>query len=411
MGAKSEAARAVIGAGWGDEAKGATVDRLVAGPGSVVVRHNGGAQAGHTVVAADGRRHVFHHVGSGAFRGAATFLSRHFASSPVHFLPELAELGALGVRPVVRADRRGLLTTPYDMLVNQVVETARGGARHGSTGYGFGETVERAGRGFGTTLDDLGDEGALLAKLARIRDEWVPARLEALGVASIPAEYADLLSPSNEALAEAFLVAAERFSAAVGIEDDARALWDADQVVFEGAQGLALDQARGAFPFVTRSFTGIRNVLEIAAEADIRRVEATYATRCYATRHGAGPFPGEAARPPVPGFADPTNVPNAWQGSLRFAPLDVDALSARIAADIGDAGGTGVEVAASLTVTCLDQAGPALGLVSGGRSVTVPTDDATAFILRSTGLASGTEAWGPSGADSRPIGAARLRAA
>ena len=75
-------ARVVIGAGWGDEGKGATVDRLVRGPDDVVVRFNGGAQAGHTVFAPDGRRHVFHHVGSGAFHGAATYLSRHVVSKP-----------------------------------------------------------------------------------------------------------------------------------------------------------------------------------------------------------------------------------------------------------------------------------------------------------------------------------------
>ena len=59
--------------------------------------------------------------------------------------------------------------------------------------------------------------------------------------------------------------------------------------------------------------------LEVAGQAGIGKLEVTYATRCYQTRHGAGPLPGEVAAPPVPRLADATNVPNDWQGTMRFA--------------------------------------------------------------------------------------------
>ena len=109
----------------------------------IVVRFNGGAQAGHTVVTPEGRRHVFSHIGSGTFAGAATFLSRFFVSHPLLFLKEWEVLAAQGVRPVVYVDPDSPVTTPYDMMINQIIEQEQGAARHGSCGLGFGETLER----------------------------------------------------------------------------------------------------------------------------------------------------------------------------------------------------------------------------------------------------------------------------
>src|SRR5687768_6543349 len=137
----------IIGALFGDEGKGLLTDYHAARFGSdvIVARFNGGAQAGHTVVLPDGRRHIFSHFGSGTLTGAATFLSRYFVSNPLLFLREAAELEAIGIAsPVIFADERAPVTTPYDMLINQWAETARGSAKHGSCGVGFGETVERS---------------------------------------------------------------------------------------------------------------------------------------------------------------------------------------------------------------------------------------------------------------------------
>ena len=84
----NKTARVVIGAQFGDEGKGRLTAHHVVevGDDAIVVRFNGGAQAGHTVVAPDGRRHVFSHVGSGALTGAATYLSRFFVANPILFL-------------------------------------------------------------------------------------------------------------------------------------------------------------------------------------------------------------------------------------------------------------------------------------------------------------------------------------
>ena len=138
-------AEIVIGANFGDEGKGLVTDFLSAKyNGNVfVVRHNGGAQAGHTVVVPDGRRHVFKHFGSGTFAEAKTILSRFYVCNPILFFREKELLNKLGVNPVVYIDPRATISTPYDMMINQLAEDARGGNRHGSCGLGFGETVER----------------------------------------------------------------------------------------------------------------------------------------------------------------------------------------------------------------------------------------------------------------------------
>ena len=276
--------RAVIGANYGDEAKGAWVDRMVDGSGTLVARFNGGAQAGHTVVTPDGRRHVFSHVGAGAFKSAPTFLTKFFVANPFILTRELAELAALGVRPRIFADRRALLTTPYDVAINQIVEAHRGAARHGSVGVGFGETIERFEKGFGTTLDDAERPAQLVDKLVKIRDEWLPARLARLGVPSVPEAFRDRVA--GDGVIEAFMNLVADFAETVEIGSDGPLRFARD-VVFEGAQGLALDQDRGAFPFVTRSNTGLKNVLAVAADVGISNIEATYATRPYLTRHGA----------------------------------------------------------------------------------------------------------------------------
>lgn len=86
-------ARVVIGANFGDEGKGLVTDWLCAQGAGVVVRFNGGAQAGHTVETPEGR-HVFHHLGSGTFCNVPTYLSQYFICNPILFLHELERLQA-----------------------------------------------------------------------------------------------------------------------------------------------------------------------------------------------------------------------------------------------------------------------------------------------------------------------------
>ena len=349
------AADVVIGANFGDEGKGLITDFYAAphGGAALVARFNGGAQAGHTVVTPEGQRHVFSHFGSGSFAGTPTFLSRFFVCNPILFLKERKILGAKNAIPPVYVDSTAGITTPYDMMINQIAEEARGNGRHGSCGMGFGETIERnSAAGFALVHGDLMEAGGLQEKLRLIRDQWVPQRLQALNITSPAEKWRERLS--SDALVQNFMTDVAEYldatkpAAASFLHDTKR------RIVFEGAQGLLLDQGHAWFPHVTRSHTGVRNVLTLAEDAGLDTLNVTYITRAYATRHGAGPLPHELARAPYPRIKDETNVTNDWQGSLRFGWLDADLLAATIQSDLSRHS-AGIRLRPGLAVTCLDQ--------------------------------------------------------
>jgi adenylosuccinate synthase len=385
----------VIGACYGDEGKGRTVDAIAhrLGAGTVVVRSNGGAQAGHTVVAPPGARHVFHQLGSGAFAGAATHFSRFMVSHPMMLAEEVRAVAALGGETVITADPRGLVTTPWDMMVNQAIEMARGGGRHGSCGLGFGETVGRNEEtGFGLSVAHLRAPG-LRERLGAIRDIWLPARLATLGVGDAGAEF--LAFAASDAVLDRYLEDCRLFNQLVTIRKDAD-LGRARHVIFEAAQGLMLDQRHPDFPHVTRSNTGIRNMLAIAAEAGITSLDACYATRCYLTRHGRGPMVDERDIAAFFTVDDPTNVPNAWQEAIRTGLLDVDTLALTIAADAALAVKSGVGLTRRLSVSCLDQAvGGVVTCLAGGEMVRVPSLAFPFWLGARIGAVSATGWWSP----------------
>ncbi len=385
-------ARAVIGAGYGDEGKGLMTDYHASKGADSVVRTNGGAQAGHTVETPDGRRHVFHHVGSGAFLNVPTHLSKDFILNPVFLRTELDDLAAIGVFPRLSADPRASVTTPYDMIINQIAETVRGSARHGSCGLGIGETVERNIRSdLSLTFADLDrNTDQLATRLRRIRDNWVTPRLVALGIGTVPDQFLPALS--GDGLIERFLSDCLDFRHMVERRDDGAV---SGEVIFEGAQGLLLDQDYGAFPHVTRSNTGLKNMVSFCEEAGISYIDATYATRCYTTRHGAGPLAhADVSMGSWLVMVDPTNAPNTWQGAIRKAPLDVAVLAHAIRYDLAHATDK-VTCSAHLAVTCLDQISNGYRLYDGDRDVSVAPAAAADTIARLTNLEAAYCSFGP----------------
>ena len=344
-----------IGANFGDEAKGLITDFLCAERRvkTLVVRYNGGAQAGHTVTTPDGIRHVFSHFGAGSFTGAATFLSRFFVCNPIWFAREQQALAEKGVKPTVYADAAAPVTTPYDMMINQIAEETRGAKRHGSCGLGVGETIARQEQGgFTLQVRDLADTQILRQKLHHIRDAWVQPRLKAHGVHTLPPEWQQRLA--QDGIVEKYMDDCVNFikSCTITALDFLRDT--TENIVFEGAQGLLLDQHRGTFPYVTRSNTGLKNVLALAHEAEITDLDVTYITRAYLTRHGAGPLAHELPAAPSGLIQDTTNIHNPWQGTLRFAPLDIDLLATTTADDLSDNNGN-MRIRHGLAISCLDQ--------------------------------------------------------
>lgn len=322
-------ARAVIGANFGDEGKGLVVDWLCRQGAGMVVRFNGGAQAGHTVVDPSGKRHVFQHFGSGSFVGVPTYLSEHFIVNPILFEHELAKLAALGVAPVIYAHPKCLVTTFADMMINQAEENKRGSKRHGSVGVGVNETINRSDiPELRITMGDIWNwSSSLRSKLEEICGKYARFR--------IGESIRDHVSPvlgdpgkSADNMIAAFLRGCEAFADQIhplGIQQ-------CPDPVFEGAQGLLLDQNnKYFFPHVTRSNTGMENVRALCEQAGIEDIDTYYVTRTYLTRHGAGALPGEDDSLHFP---DDTNLEHPFQGKLRFAPLG-SGLSTRCRADFG----------------------------------------------------------------------------
>ncbi|HXC04403.1 MAG TPA: adenylosuccinate synthetase [Bacteroidia bacterium] len=309
-------ARAVIGANFGDEGKGLVTDWLCMHGAGIVVRFNGGAQAGHTVVHEDGRRHVFSHFGSGTLRGVPTYLSKYFVVNPIAYFREKEELTTLGITPLVFAHPECTVTTFVDMFINQELETRRGKDRHGSVGLGVNETVERSMLPeLKITMADLWNNSkSLESKLVDMCSTYSTFRIGS-----------PIGNPDN--MIHAFLQGCSQ----IANEIHPLGISQCKDPVFEGAQGLLLDQNnKEFFPHLTRSNTGSHNVQALCTQAGIKDIETYYVSRTYLTRHGAGPLPGENANLSYP---DNTNLKHQFQGTLRFAPLDYPALLERIKKD------------------------------------------------------------------------------
>lgn len=381
-------ATVIIGSGFGDEGKGLMTDRAAApfGDDCLVARFNGGAQAGHTVQLSNGLRHVHSHFGSGTLTGAGTFLSKYFVSNPLLYHREMTELKSKGVpAPTVFADDRGLVTTPYDMLLNQFAEQARGLQKHGSCGIGFGETIERCLLPqFSTTIADLADTGKLVALVEAIRHEWVPVRLNKLGIKTLTPGQQNILNGQD--LRDNFIESATQFFSRIRLARP-DILQTVSHTIFEGAQGLLLDQDFGWFPHVTRSNTGLKNAVQLAEEAGVDCLDVIYATRAYATRHGAGPLPHELPHAPYEGVYDATNVRNPYQDTLRFGWLDLDLLNKAVENDFNRyAINPKMSISRHLAVTCLDQLDDQVTFVNNERLCQSNIDD---FIAQASRVADG----------------------
>jgi adenylosuccinate synthase len=347
-------AAVVIGANYGDEGKGLITDYLAASDNvnTLVIRFNGGAQAGHTVQRPNGLRHVFSHFSSGTFAGAQSYLSNFFIANPILFTRELEKLKSYRFSPTITIHPEAIITTPYDMTINQLSEKFRGENRHGSCGVGINETIERnLHPEFQLTVKDLLDQKKLKEKLLKIRDEWLELRLNQLIPRKLFQDERDLIFSTE--IFEYFLSDIQIFLTHCDVADYSY-LGKWDKLIFEGAQGLLLDQGHKNFPHVTRSNTGIQNVSTIASLNKIRYLDIHYVTRCYLTRHGAGPLADECASCPCPYFKDETNIPHQFQGTLRFAPLNIDKLNLEITADLNKLSKQ-ISKNVTLAVTCLDQ--------------------------------------------------------
>ena len=336
---------AVTGNNYGDEGKGLAVDYLTLSGHNLVVRHNGGAQSGHTVDRED-KRFIFHELSSGSFNDADTYWANTFFPDLYKLEEEISDFSKVSSNKVkIYASPSCFITLLYDVYLNQKREEKRGADKHGSCGMGIWEATKRSQNGFGVTLGEIRSStvSELASKLSQIEADYVSSKIAKFGISEElnldTFEYAAILKDALE-------------KHVVLVEDERSLFMFYDNVVFEGGQGLLLDTARDdLWPHTTCSRTNLSNPAMILSSHGIKLDEAIYVTRTYLTRHGAGPFNED----PDLCFEDATNIPNPWQDKLRFGRFD--SASSLIERAVKDRRDNCPEAKTSLFVTHLNETG------------------------------------------------------
>lgn len=360
----------VIGANFGDEGKGLMTDYFCGisnGTTPLVVLSNGGAQRGHTVITSEKQKHVFRHLGSGSFLGADTYISKYFIVNPVLFNSEYNQLKKYNFKVYLHPDC--LLTTIFDMLINQIIEIDRAKDKHGSCGIGIYETLYRNQTGVDFVCKFTINPNKMTVKefndlpylgkynfLDYLRKEYVPTRLNIYGMKKdIQELYQQVLT--NDNVINNYIHDFNYMMNVVEFKDET--IFDNyDFIIFENGQGLLLDQYNMEyFPHLTPSNTGLRNPLTMLSDYGYKgAVEACYVTRTYMTRHGVGKFPTECSKAEInPNMWDATNVPNPFQDTLRYGKLNEQKMFETIDRDIYNNRQKDIYVIKSLALTHLNE--------------------------------------------------------
>ncbi len=275
----------IVGAQWGDEGKGKLTD-LLAEQADVVVRFQGGNNAGHTIVR-DGEVFKFHLIPSGIlYPGKTCVVGNGVVIDPAVLIGELEGLRRRGIDPGgLRISSNAHLIMPYHVMLDTAGEAKLGKLEIGTTKRGIGPCYADKAARLGIRVQDLLD--------AKILRKKIMAALEPKQQMLRPFVRDPKLD--LHAMTEEYLRYGHRIEPFIA--DTAHLCWEAldsgRTVIFEGAQGTLLDLDHGTYPFVTSSnpIAGAACVGAGVGPADIDEVWGV--AKAYATRVGAGPFPTE----------------------------------------------------------------------------------------------------------------------
>jgi len=275
----------IIGAQWGDEGKGKVVDWL-ASRADIVVRFQGGHNAGHTLVVGN-QTYKLSLLPSGLVRGKLGIIGNGVVVDPVALLAEIDRVSAQGlmVTPeTLRIADNATLILPVHAAIDSARETARGANKIGTTGRGIGPAYEDKVARRAIRVCDLDEPGTLDAKL----DELLLHHNTLLAGLGAPVfDKAELLA-SLLALAPRILPFAEPVW-----ERLAQARKAGSKILFEGAQAVMLDVDHGTYPFVTSSNTVAGTAASGSGVSPSAVGRVLGIAKAYCTRVGAGPFPTE----------------------------------------------------------------------------------------------------------------------
>ncbi len=282
----------VVGAQFGDEGKGKIVDTITEKM-SVVVRYQGGNNAGHTVVIG-GKEFRLHTIPSGILQGKKSLIGNGVVVDPRALCVEIDELEKSGVpvrEGVFGIDPRCHIVMPWHVLADVASEAAKGkvGKKIGTTGKGIGPTYEDKASRIGIRFEDLIDEGALREKIRAVFDKKKSALTNVFGV-----EWQELVLDEQKIFGEYAVLGRRlaKYKADVSIEIN-DALCNGKNVLFEGAQGTFLDNDLGTYPFVTSSHPVAGGACTGTGTSPLKITRVEGVVKAYSTRVGEGPFPTE----------------------------------------------------------------------------------------------------------------------
>jgi len=301
-------ASVIVGLQWGDEGKGKTTDFL-AEQVAMVVRYQGGDNAGHTIVSA-GEVFKLHLVPSGVlYPHITSVIGNGVVVNPATLIDELDRLTARGIDVSrVRVSRAAHVIMPYHVALDKGHEARLAGAKVGTTGRGIGPAyADRAWR-LGLRMGDLLDRDILRSRLERVLDDRNAALARLDGVAF-----------ELEALIDQAAAWGDRLEAHI---DDTTwlvqaALARGEHVLLEGAQGTLLDLDHGSYPYVTSSSAVAGGACTGGGIGPLQVDEVMGVMKAYATRVGSGPFPTELTDEIGEGIATRGNEVGTTTGRRR----------------------------------------------------------------------------------------------
>ena len=324
----------ILGMQFGDEAKGSCVDYLCdLHKASLVVKFCGGHQCCHNVVLEGGRHHAFAQFGSGTFLGVPTYLGPAFICEPLALKKEAEVLEKTiddkilygkSLLEYITVDNQSLVTTPFHKALNQIQELSRQ-KKHGSCGVGIGSTREYwlAYGKDALVWGDLVSKRASLEKLRLLQQRMIlkcqlyvntietKRIMEFLYDFNIVKYYGQILEIAQQTNPNDAHIFNLR-NPSVGNPT----------IIFEGSQGVLLDENFGFHPHTTWSTTTDHHAKEIISDWGISDVETIGVLRTYMTRHGNGPLPTEQIGKTL--AKNELNASGVWTGQMRYGYFDMN---------------------------------------------------------------------------------------
>ena len=276
----------IVGTQWGDEGKGKIVD-LLAAKAEMVVRFQGGNNAGHTMVV-DGEQFISHLVPSGILQGKTCIIGNGLVVDPAVLIEELEYLEAKGIDvgpEKIKISERAHLIMSYHQAIDLAREEMKGDKKIGTTGRGIGPAYEDKATRRGVRFAELLDMETCEERVRSLLDEknfylknyFSAATLDPEPIVAECWRHAERLSPH---ITNVSIILNEHIAGG-------------QNVLFEGAQGTHLDIDHGTYPYVTSSSTVAGNACCGAGIGPTSITDVIGIVKAYTTRVGAGPFPCE----------------------------------------------------------------------------------------------------------------------